>query len=312
MAGGEQRPQDESQDAILCHRHPQEPAYAMCVSCARPVCRECARREGLKYYCPDCHPLLASYPHPLPPTPPPGGSEQLDQRQKRWRRAGWSIPEVLVALLGIFAVYNAAGLALISSTQDQPTRLFYSYVTYILLFCPLVALSAVLILRRHHLGLAELGIRWGEKLKTFGYGFTGGLVAFSGSFIANIVVVLVFHLFTGRNPGTPESQNLSILSGPVLALAVLVAVVFAPIFEEVFFRGLLYAALRRRLGVPLGVFVSAAVFGVLHFEPLSLISLIFVGAVLAYLYERTDSLFASMITHAFYNAIVTVIALLRR
>ena len=58
--------------------------------------------------------------------------------------------------------------------------------------------------------------------------------------------------------------------------------------------------------------MSAIVFGVLHFEPLSMLSLIMVGAILAFLYERTDSLFAPMLAHALYNGVVILIAILSR
>jgi CAAX protease family protein len=312
MPGDEAAP-NETQ-AICCHRHPDREATAMCVSCGRPVCKECSRFETSKHYCPDCDPLPAAYPQTFgPPTPfPMGPAGPPSEREARWRKADWSIAEVVIALGAVFGIYNAVGLSIILAAGSDSARLIYGYIVYALVLCPLISLSAFIILRRSGRGWKELGIRWNKKGRTIIAGLVGGLVALFASYAIYFIVVILFQLFAGRPPGTPESQNLQNLSGPALVLAVFVTVILAPIFEETFFRGLFYPALRRRLGVPLGIILSAFVFGALHFEALSLLSLIAVGAIFAYLYERTESLFAPMITHAFYNGVVILIALLVR
>jgi membrane protease YdiL (CAAX protease family) len=316
MAADESGAAGEAAAGIRCYRHPDLAATAICVSCGRPVCKECSRFEGFRHYCPDCRPVPSGYyPYPqgpLPPPPPLQAAEPPDERERRWWMADWSIAEVVIALIAVFGIYNAVGVSVILSTSNEARSLIYGFVIYALLLCPLITLSAFLILRRHGRGLKELGIRWGRKGRTILSGLVGGIAALFASYAVYFVVVLLFELFTGRAPGTPESQNLQNLSGAGLVLAVFTTVVLAPIFEETFFRGLFYPALRRRMGVPLGILVSATVFGVLHVEALSLLSLIAVGALLAYVYERTDSLFAPMITHAFYNGIVILIALLSR
>jgi len=311
VEGGSDGGTGQQKEEIFCHRHPSRAATAMCLSCGRPICGDCARREGFRHYCPDCRPM-SSYPYPLPPPVPMQMAEPSGEKEKRWWRADWSIAEVVIALIAVFGVYNAVGVAIILSTEDVATRLFYSYLLYALLLCPLISVSVFIILRRHHRGWKELGIRWGNAGRTVLSGIIGGAVALLSSYAIYFIVVIVFRLLTGRTPGTSESQNMQTLTGPALFLAVLGVVVLAPVFEEIFFRGLLYSALRRRLGVALGVLVSAIVFGVLHFEPLSLLSLSMVGAIFAYLYERTESLFAPMLAHAVYNGVVILIALLSR
>ncbi|OFW60260.1 MAG: hypothetical protein A2W01_09015, partial [Candidatus Solincola sediminis] len=288
-------------------------ATAMCLSCRRPICKECSRLEGFRYYCKDCPPISAPYPYPLPPSPvSPQAGEPFDEKARRWWRADWSIAEVVIALAVVFGIYNAIGVVIVLSAEDAASRLFYGYLLYGAVLCPLIALSTFIILRRHHRGWKELGIRWGRIGRTLLYGILGGVVALLSSFAIYLIVYNVFRILTGRDPGTSESQNMQTLTGFALFLALLGVVVLAPVFEEVFFRGLFYSALRRRLGVALGVLVSAIVFGVLHFEPLSMLSLIMVGAILAFLYERTDSLFAPMLAHALYNGVVILIAILSR
>src|SRR5262249_61985994 len=53
--------------------------------------------------------------------------------------------------------------------------------------------------------------------------------------------------------------------GPLVAGASLLGtVLFAPVFEEIIFRGLLYATLRRRLAWPVAATLSAAIFAIAH------------------------------------------------
>jgi len=313
--GGE----NAKQEPPCCYRHPSEAATALCVSCARPVCRECDRRAGYLHYCPQCRPFIpipATYrvppPYPAPPpypVPPPfrlEPPEPADEREKRWWRASWSLKEVVIALLLVFGLYNALSLVLLLTTGNP---FFYSYLSYALVFCPLIAFSIWYIVRRHHRGWKELGIRWGKPGRTLLAGGLGSLVALAFSYGAYFIIFLLFYLLAGRAPVNTESENLKGAGGGTVAMVLLTVVVLAPIFEELFFRGLFYPALRRRLGPSMAVFLNGLIFGALHFQPLFMISLILVGVVLAYMYERTDSLFAPMLTHAFYNLVVMLITI---
>lgn len=86
-----------------------------------------------------------------------------------------------------------------------------------------------------------------------------------------------------------------------------VAAVVAPVAEELAFRGLLYRWLRERAGIGLGMAGSALAFSVLH-GIAGLIPAIFVlGLILAWVYERAGSIWAPIIVHGVYNAIVTTI-----
>ncbi len=136
------------------------------------------------------------------------------------------------------------------------------------------------------------------------------LVALGLSYGAFFLVYLIFYLLAGRGPVSAESEGIQDLSSGYLALVIVVVVVLAPIFEELFFRGLFYPALRRRIGPTWAIILNGAVFGVIHFQPLFMLSLILVGIVLAYLYEKTDSLAAPIIAHSLYNLAVIMVSLL--
>jgi membrane protease YdiL (CAAX protease family) len=95
------------------------------------------------------------------------------------------------------------------------------------------------------------------------------------------------------------------------ALAVLSAVVAAPFFEEVIFRGLLYATFRRRFGFLASALASALIFAAAHgYGWVGLVSVLWSGLVWAWAYERTRSLVPGMLAHAAVNLLATISLLL--
>jgi len=100
----------------------------------------------------------------------------------------------------------------------------------------------------------------------------------------------------------------------VLAISLVEYVVLAPIFEELAFRGLLYAILRRRLSFLPAAVISASIFAMAHgYGVIGFISVLWSGVLWAWLYEKTGSLVPGMIAHAINNLLVcaAVMSLLR-
>lgn len=83
-------------------------------------------------------------------------------------------------------------------------------------------------------------------------------------------------------------------------------VIVAPFVEELFFRGFLYPALARRIGVGASVILTALCFSLMHWQQLGhawapLLWLFLVGMVLTIVRARTKSLAASVLVHISYN-----------
>lgn len=109
-------------------------------------------------------------------------------------------------------------------------------------------------------------------------------------------------------------ENLIWGSWGLIARETIDSVVWAPLGEEVAFRGVLYPALRRHFGVAPAAALSAAVFAVAHgYGVLGFAEVFWSGILWAVAYERTRSLWPSIIAHAAGNlaATVGVVALLR-
>ena len=81
----------------------------------------------------------------------------------------------------------------------------------------------------------------------------------------------------------------------------IVAVLCAPFVEEVTFRGLLYPALKGKIGVGLAMIVSAALFSLVHWHLPTAPAIFVLGLALAYVYERTGTLAAPIVFHSVFN-----------
>ncbi|MFB3815626.1 MAG: lysostaphin resistance A-like protein [Terriglobales bacterium] len=80
----------------------------------------------------------------------------------------------------------------------------------------------------------------------------------------------------------------------------------APLVEELFFRGFLYPALARRLGIVAGILITAFAFALIHASQLGhawgpVLLLFIVGAALTVTRAKTASVAASFLVHVGYN-----------
>ena len=101
----------------------------------------------------------------------------------------------------------------------------------------------------------------------------------------------------------------------VIALIFFVGI-FTPIAEELFFRGLLYGSLRKRLNLTgtkciwVSMIISSAVFSLVHFQWILLPALFGVGIVFNLIYEKTGRLGPAIWAHAGFNGVTLVNLLL--
>lgn len=94
-----------------------------------------------------------------------------------------------------------------------------------------------------------------------------------------------------------------------VVLLFLVVGLGAPVFEELFWRGLWLGALSRRLGTVLAVVISSVLFAAVHFAPYDFPLLVCIGLVLAVLRVHFDRLGPAIWAHLAFN-LLAVTALL--
>lgn len=83
---------------------------------------------------------------------------------------------------------------------------------------------------------------------------------------------------------------------------VIMAVIMAPIFEEIIFRGIIQKGLINNGMKPSkAIFIAAIIFGLVHGNPWQFVGAVLLGCVLGLVYERTKSLLLPMLLHGFNN-----------
>ncbi len=98
---------------------------------------------------------------------------------------------------------------------------------------------------------------------------------------------------------------------PDLAASLVETIVFAPVFEEIVFRGLFFATLRRRFGFVPSALISASVFAIAHgYGVLGFASVLWSGVLWAWVYERSGSVLPGILAHMANNAVVCLSVIL--
>ena len=97
-------------------------------------------------------------------------------------------------------------------------------------------------------------------------------------------------------------------------LLAIIAVSLGPLMEEIFFRGLMYPVLARRMGAAWGIVLTALPFGLIHLPQYgwawgAALVIVLVGVVCGVVRAVTRSVGASFLVHAGYNGTQMVIAL---
>ena len=99
------------------------------------------------------------------------------------------------------------------------------------------------------------------------------------------------------------SQQLKIESVEAAILIPLLVVFFAPIIEEILFRGFLQKFLEESWkDITRAILITSLFFALIHFNPYWIIQIYFLGLVLGYLAWYTGSIIPPIILHTFNNA----------
>jgi membrane protease YdiL (CAAX protease family) len=237
--------------------------------------------------------------------PPPDPSTRLDApapaASVEVPEAGWGAGRALAGL-AILLVAVSIEAAIVAGFDPDIEALGARLALQLALAGSLVAVSVIAVQGAGLLpgvsGWAALGIR--RPLRP----------AIAVSILAYIAYIAVAILISELLHPEQEdvTRELGVDEGTLGAIAAgLLIVVAAPISEEVFFRGFLFAGIRRSGGFILGAVVSSGIWGLFHYTGSDswpvILQLSLFGIVLAWLYERTGSIWPPIAVHAFNNAV---------
>ena len=157
-----------------------------------------------------------------------------------------------------------------------------------------------LTVREYEVGWKALGLR-GFKGRMVGLGC--GLMILSSMF--NLFYSLFLALY-GLRAQVDLVPIFAELDSPWWLLAG--GVIVAPVAEEVFFRGFVFAGLRQRYGWKKAALISSALFAAIHVTLTAMIPVFILGCIFAYLYHRSGSIWPAILMHVSTNALALGLA----
>jgi len=220
----------------------------------------------------------------------------------------WGIIDIVkVAIIVIFSGYilGAAGSLILQPPHfNMDVNLRMMLGTF---FIDIIAGAVVLyfVLVKYREKLSSLGIAFENFYKNALYGITA-YIFIMPILILVLIISMLFLDAIGYKPPTQPVFDMFFeekRSNVILFLTIFVSIL-GPIIEEIFFRGFLYNAVKKRFGVLLGVLLSGALFSMLHTNIVGFLPIMILGVLMAFLYEITGSLIASLSIHILHNSII--------
>jgi membrane protease YdiL (CAAX protease family) len=218
-------------------------------------------------------------------------------RQSVFRRVPWRWSDVVIGLAPLVSLRLADALMGPAWLSGIPSWL---WLPIAILEEAWQLVYPLWIARRRHIGLPRL-----PRPRTIFVETLVPLLVVAGGVVVLSLVFLLLRYLSGDqttpiirlDPSVGYLDRFEFLRLLVLGLLV------APVAEEVFFRGLLYNALRQRLPMFVAVLLQAVAFGLIHPFGLAGAAAVAVGGLaLGLVYERRKTLLAPILLHALVNA----------
>jgi membrane protease YdiL (CAAX protease family) len=175
-----------------------------------------------------------------------------------------------------------------------------------------VTMAAMMFLAHVHFArrLKGFGLNIRTIVKDFFMAIVNLLTTWPIMMAAITMTMFVAELIWGREYQMQQHQQLEMITEypqlPLRIMIVFVAVVIAPLLEEMLFRGFVQTTIRsffniRNSAWP-AIAASSVFFAIMHADPGHWPALFVLGVCLGYSYEKSGSLFRPIFIHLFFNA----------
>lgn len=167
--------------------------------------------------------------------------------------------------------------------------------------------TALLIVPAWYFTIFKYGVSWADLgLRNFKASMIGlGCGLMLASLLFNVVYGAILAVF-----GLEIQPDMAVMfDGTSFPLALLFGgAIIAPVVEEIFFRGFIFAGLKRRWHWPMAAAVSAGLFAVAHVIPTSILPIFILGFIFAFLYQVSGSIWPAIIMHMLTNTVALTAA----
>ena len=141
------------------------------------------------------------------------------------------------------------------------------------------------------------------------------IITIAGMFVAYIAVLIgsIISSFL-LSLGEPKKENLqeivqTLMTNDDISLKIAIAlsaIIFAPLIEEIIFRGYLYPIIKRFSHPIFSCVITSLLFAVIHSNLEGLIPLFLLAIVLTIFYEISKSIWVPILMHACFNGVNTI------
>jgi uncharacterized protein len=223
---------------------------------------------------------------------------------KAWPTMGWgAVIFIVYSMAQVLVAFAFAVGMLITRPAIDPFQLLESLSTDGLLLSVAIIISAIV-----GLGFIYLFIRIRKGPPVAGYLGLRPLAKKAVFILLGVVIVMLFLSF-GLDQAFPDSQNsmfeINVYKTSVIpALFWVAAVIFAPAFEESFFRGFLFVGLKQsRIGSVGAILLTSLAWAALHiqYDFYGMATVLVLGIVLGIVRLKTGSLWSTLMMHAAWN-----------
>lgn len=217
----------------------------------------------------------------------------------------WNILDILAVVL--FTVIVAAVLYLAISflfdEQDIIFKIFSCSFALSMIFIPYLWLK-----RRYNIKWGNLGLRIGKYPLIINFSLA---IATALLLLLLMRVIPFFYEITLKDDTIHLRNFFAILFTP-FTLTGITKFALAPFGEELLLRGVIYGYFRKKIGIVFGIFSQACISAILHLFYIKesfysnellivVIYLILIHIIFSFLYEKTNSLYTSIICHGLFN-----------
>jgi uncharacterized protein len=156
--------------------------------------------------------------------------------------------------------------------------------------------------------LIILRSNWVPVVKNLSYkhllfwGITGGILALFVQFGWTMTQINLFNFI-------PESINTNQLLKVVKSNPGIIVIIclVCPILEEIVFREMIFGTFKRKIGTGAAAIVAAFLFSLIHFDFANTIVYMLIGLTFSWIYIKSKSILATILSHALMNSIVLTI-----
>ena len=215
----------------------------------------------------------------------------------------WGVKRIIVGTILVMVCLFTAAAAALMAGEVYPAQedALATWISVHVMAIAIVAIVWYLGARHSRFPISEFNLGWEQRPQLRTILLTLGVLAASLVFTSIYSEIVEWLEIDALSPPVVDSDILFDGVGVILTFQALALI--TPFSEELFFRGFVFRGLVPKVGPYGGIVISAAIFSGFHISLGVLVPIFITGLLLAWLYWRTGSLWASVGAHAGQNAL---------